>query len=90
MHGSGRKGLEPHRVKEIFLASPAQPNTWVDISATLEVKFTSLFKHESQFEGNHQRIIDLLQDWGADTGQAVGLACAESFKRLILVRDEEA
>lgn len=84
------EGLEPHRVKEIFLASPAQPNTWIDISPTLEVKFTSLFKHVSQFAGNDQRIIALLQDWGADTGQAVGLACAESFKRLILVRDEAA
>lgn len=83
------EGLEPHRVKEIFLASPAQPNTWVDISATLDLKFASLFKHESQFNGNRERITQMLQSWGAETGQPLGLTYAESFKRLVLVREED-
>ena len=42
------EGLEPHKVREVYLAGAKDPDVWVDISATLEAKLESLRRHASQ------------------------------------------
>jgi LmbE family N-acetylglucosaminyl deacetylase len=53
------EGLEPHVVKEVYLAGPDQPNRWVDISPVLETKIRAILCHTSQIkdpEGLPERI----------------------------------
>lgn len=71
------EGFEPHKVKELYISFPAQPNHHIDISGTLERKIEALRCHKSQVEiGDGQ----WLRDWAAETGKAVGFAYAESFR----------
>ena len=43
-------GLEPHTVKEVYLAGPDQPNRWVDISPVFETKLKAILCHASQIK----------------------------------------
>lgn len=83
------EGLVPHRVKTVWLAVPTSPNTWIDITEVIELKLISLYKHHSQFDGNHERINTLLKEWAAEAGQHLGVTYAEGFKRLVLGPEEE-
>jgi LmbE family N-acetylglucosaminyl deacetylase len=76
------KGLEPHRVRQILLASPVQPDTWVDISATIEVKIEALRQHASQFDGRRD-FVGMIRQWAVDAGTEVDLPFAEMFKRMV-------
>ena len=75
------EGLEPHRVEEVYLWGSETPDTYVDISETIDLKFNALEKHASQFpnpEGHKER----LMDWARRAGEPVNLPYAEAFRRL--------
>ena len=82
------EGLEPHRVKEVLVASSPQPDTWIDITATIDLKIEALRRHVSQFPDGWDPN-DRLREWASETGKEVGVPYAESFRRLILVREED-
>jgi len=42
------EGLEPHKVREVYLGGAKEPDVWVDITATLPKKLESLRRHVSQ------------------------------------------
>ena len=42
------EGLDVHSVAAVYLSGTLEPNTWVDITATLERKIEALFCHASQ------------------------------------------
>jgi LmbE family N-acetylglucosaminyl deacetylase len=42
------QGLLPHKVKEVFLWSPEQPNYRLDITATFDIKKAALRAHKTQ------------------------------------------
>ena len=42
------QGLEPHVVSHIWMASPAEPNHWVDITAAMDRKVAALCCHRTQ------------------------------------------
>lgn len=42
------EGLEPHEIKQIFIAVPAEPNCVVDVSDTFDLKIKALRRHVSQ------------------------------------------
>jgi len=42
------EGLEPHKVREVYLGGAKEPDVWVDITATLPKKLGSLRRHASQ------------------------------------------
>jgi len=52
------EGLEPHAVREVFLMNPAQPDIWIDISATFAKKIEALRAHKSQISEDPQ-----LEQW---------------------------
>ena len=77
------EGLEPHKVREVYIRGAPSPNLWVDISDTIELKIAALRKHVSQVsssEGWEERVRARAQQ--AAEGQ--DMAYAESFKRIIL------
>ena len=81
------EGYEPHEVKLVYLGSTDQPNEWVDISETLELKINALRQHKSQLNG-HFDVDKEMREWAAEEGKPVGLAAAEGFRVMVLKEDE--
>ncbi len=81
------EGYEPHQVRELYISSSMQPNTYVDISSTLDRKIESLRCHKSQVDpGDGQWI----RDWAAETGKAAEVAYAEAFRVMKLVQEQDS
>jgi LmbE family N-acetylglucosaminyl deacetylase len=81
------EGLEPHRVKEVWVTSSAEAGAWVDITDTIELKIEALRQHASQFPDGWDPG-GLLRKWAADDGAKAGVPYAESFRRMMLVRQD--
>jgi LmbE family N-acetylglucosaminyl deacetylase len=75
------EGLEPHRVRQILVASSLQADTWIDISETLELKLEALRQHVSQWDGRRD-LEAVIRGWAVENGAQVGLPAAESFLRI--------
>jgi LmbE family N-acetylglucosaminyl deacetylase len=83
-----REGLEPHRVRRLYLFWTEHANAWVDVSATLGRKVDALRAHVSQIN-EPEKLADRMVMWGAEEGARVGVAVAEAF-RLVVIDEDEA
>ncbi len=77
------EGLEPHKVKEVWISGSVTPNAWIDVEKTLEAKIAALKAHVSQVTKG-EWIEPLLRGWAERDGKRAGLALAESFRRMVL------
>jgi LmbE family N-acetylglucosaminyl deacetylase len=82
------EGLEPHRVKEVLVAAASNSDLWVDITPTIDLKTEALRRHTSQFTSDWDPG-DMLREWAGEDGKKAGVKYAESFKRIVLEREEE-
>jgi len=41
-------GLEPHKVREVYIQGAELPDCWIDIESTIELKIAALREHKSQ------------------------------------------
>ena len=82
------QGLEPHRVKEVLVASNSESNVWIDISETIELKIEALRRHASQFPDGWDPS-EMICEWAAESGEQAEVPYAEPFRRFVLVRDGE-
>lgn len=71
------EGLEPHDVREVWIVGTAEPDTWVDISATIDLKIAALRAHRSQL-GNWD-VESFVRRWTRANGRGRGYAHAEVF-----------
>ncbi len=74
-------GLTPHRVRELYLFGPQEPNFWVDISDTFDRKIAALAQHKSQVSAIDDlsgRMRELAKSWG----ESQHLPLAEAFRRI--------
>ena len=78
----------PHRVRQVYVRGNDQPNVWVDITETIEVKIAALKQHASQM-GDWDPT-DMIKEWNAEVGKEKGLTYAESYRVITLVRPEAA
>lgn len=79
--GQLAEGLAAHQVQEVYLYGAEEPDTWVDITATLERKLAAIARHRSQVE----RASNLMEDvrrCNADYGRQGRSRYAEAFKVL--------
>lgn len=74
-------GLEPHKVSQLWLGAPGEPNAVVDIGDTMELKCKALLAHSSQVGEDVVEFAKELGRWMA-TGQ--DFEFGESFRRFIL------
>jgi LmbE family N-acetylglucosaminyl deacetylase len=44
------EGLQPHAPREIWFSLTHEPNTWVDVTDTIDVKLAALREHKSQIK----------------------------------------
>ena len=77
------EGLLPHAVNRIYFFGTADPNTWIDISETIETKIEALGAHNSQVE-----VFEDLAAWVRERfgqlGKEKGFAYAETFRHLVI------
>lgn len=77
-----QEGLEPHRVREVYLATTEHANHWVDITDTFDRKLAALRCHASQirdFAALEQRLRERLRR--SIDGREI---LAEGFRRIVL------
>lgn len=74
-------GLEPHKVKQLWMGNPAQANVWVDIEDTLDLKRQALECHPSQLPPNIVEFAVEMGRWGAI--EQPDIEYAEVFHRII-------
>ncbi len=80
------EGYEPHHVDELYLNLTLQPDTFVDISATIDRKLEALLCHVSQ---NTAEAAPWLRERNAEAGKDYGCAYAEAFRVLRFGREQE-
>jgi LmbE family N-acetylglucosaminyl deacetylase len=62
------EGLEPHKVPHIYLYATDQPNTWIDITDTLDQKIEALKAHVSQLNGEDPT--EWMHQWARETAKS--------------------
>jgi len=76
------EGLEPYKVREIYLSGTLEPDTWVDITETIDLKLAALKAHRSQIDPD---AVDMrIREWNGEVGRKYGVAYAEEFRRIVL------
>jgi len=76
------EGLQPHRVKEVWMMGFANPDHWVDITDTFDLKMKALHSHVSQTAHNKE-LENMVREWGQRNAGIGGLPegrIAEAFK----------
>ncbi len=66
------EGLEPWKVKEVWVMSHNSPDHHVDITSTFDKKMAALHSHVSQTAHNPE-LEKMVREWGERNAQAVGL-----------------
>jgi len=77
-----KEGLQPWRVKEIWVSAFANPDHFVDITDTFDLKIKALQAHASQTAHN-ENLETMVREWGERNAAAAGFAqgrIAEAFK----------
>ena len=72
-------GLEPWRVKEVFLFWTNAPDYWEDVSDYMDLRCQSLRQHVSQLRGNEDGVEARVRQSARDTGEPLGYAYTEAF-----------
>jgi LmbE family N-acetylglucosaminyl deacetylase len=80
-------GYEPHDVKRLYIHGTDKSNTWVDITETLDVKIKALGQHVSQVDADE--VDKWMREWAEEEAKDKGMKYAESYRVMILRRDEE-
>lgn len=80
-------GYEPHEVKRLYIHGTDKSDTWVDISETLDVKIKALQQHASQVPVDE--VGKWMTEWAEEEAKDKGMKYAESYKVMILKREEE-
>ena len=57
-------GYEPHDVKKLYIHGTEKPNTWVDITDTLDAKVRALQQHVSQI--NPDEVGKWMHEWAEE------------------------
>ncbi len=74
-------GLEPHKVKEIFIWGSDEPTFVVDITEIVETKIQALLRHTSQFGEGDEFLQFVRERWKGEDGRYT-----ERFRHVVLVR----
>src|SRR5512140_2680403 len=80
------EGFEPHSVKRLHLHGPDKPDTWVDITETIDAQVAALTNHTSQLKDWDPE--KMIREWAEEEGKEKGMKYAEAYKVMILEQEE--
>jgi LmbE family N-acetylglucosaminyl deacetylase len=75
------QGLEPHAVREVWIAGTGAPDHFVDISGTIEIKTQALAAHSSQVKAE---TVNRMPERAQQLGEPQGIPYAEAYRRIRL------
>jgi LmbE family N-acetylglucosaminyl deacetylase len=78
------EGLEPHRVKELWIVGAPVTNHYVDVSDTVDFKIEALRAHHSQLGAHFTELEANIRRGLAIIGSRHGVAAAEEFYRAVV------
>ena len=81
-----QEGLQPHRVREVYLWGAEEPDTFLDITETFTAKMDALYCHASQMKRPRAEREANTRACYAEIGKHLGVALAEPFKRIEINR----
>ncbi len=82
------EGLEPHKVGEVFITGPEEPEFFIDIRDHLDKKVEALLCHRSQVgagrthEEMKQRMLDMSRRFNAQLPEGAQPGTMEAFRRI--------
>lgn len=79
------EGLQPFKVKEVYLWGAQAPNAWVDISETFDVKIAALTRHATQIP-TPNGLVDRMRERARTIGASQGIPLAEAFRKIEMAR----
>jgi LmbE family N-acetylglucosaminyl deacetylase len=80
------EGLEPHKVREVYLWGSDDADYFQDISDTFATKMKALYRHVSQVGEPTEERRERAELRYGEAGKAIGVKFAERFKRIELLR----
>ncbi len=81
-----QEGLEPHKVREVYLWGAEEPDTFLDITDTFTTKLDALYCHASQMKRPRAEREANTRAHYAEIGKKAGVELAEAFKRIEIFR----
>lgn len=73
-----------HAVRSLYLSGTLEPDVWVDITATIDVKAEALACHTSQVGDPGEWLRGVVRQRAEDAGRRAGVRFAEGFRRVHL------
>ncbi len=73
-----------HQVQVAYLSGSLEPDVFVDISETIDVKVDAVGCHRSQLHESDSWADDVVRGRAAEEGARAGVAYAEGFRRLFI------
>lgn len=80
-------GYEPHNVKRLYVHGVENPDTWVDITETIDVKVKALQQHVSQIPVDE--VDKWMRDWAREDAKDKDFEYAESY-RVMKISEEKS
>ncbi len=77
-----QEGLETHKVGDVLMWGTEHPDTFIDITDTIETKIEALKKHDSQVGGGGRDVDRFVKENAQRQGQQADMAYAEGFRRI--------
>ena len=77
-----QEGLETHKVGDILMWGTEHPDTFIDITDTIDNKINALKKHASQVAGSGRDVDRFVKVNAQNQGQMANMPYAEGFRRI--------
>lgn len=81
------EGHEPHEVKRLYVHGTDKPDTWVDITETIDIKVKALQQHASQVPVDE--VEKWMKDWAKEDAKDKEFEYAESY-RVMKISEEKS
>jgi LmbE family N-acetylglucosaminyl deacetylase len=73
-----------HQAAAAYLSGTLEPDVWVDVTDTIDVKVAAVQCHRSQFASGDAWVGDVVRQRAEEEGRRAGVLYAEGFRRLLL------
>jgi len=67
------EGLEPHKVREVFMSTMQNPDVWIDVSECFERKLEGLRQHASQVGARFDQVTERIRERSRQTARMFNL-----------------
>ncbi|UCB43524.1 MAG: PIG-L family deacetylase [Dehalococcoidales bacterium] len=77
------QGLQPHRIKEVLFCGTSDPNYYIDITDTIDIKIAALRCHKSQV-GDRPEMSERMKQRARMSAEGQDYELAEAFHREVM------